>query len=97
MKPCRVSIELSLLLLIIAGVWINSPSWIMRLYFQVSLRRLAIAIAAALASLALAHAMPTSSPVASGAITIYPIPQRPPYAPNPWLYPRPTTVQPLGH
>ncbi|EZA59583.1 hypothetical protein X777_00426 [Ooceraea biroi] len=64
---------------------------------MVSLRRIVIVVAAALMILAaFVHAMPTSSPVASGAITIYPIPQRPPYAPNPWVYPKPTTVQPLG-
>ncbi|KYN27809.1 hypothetical protein ALC57_02874, partial [Trachymyrmex cornetzi] len=65
---------------------------------QISLRKIVITVAAALiVIIAFVHAIPTSSPIPSGAITIYPIPQRPPYAPNPWIYPKPTTVQPAGH
>ncbi|KAG5330009.1 S46A3 protein, partial [Acromyrmex heyeri] len=63
----------------------------------ISLRKIVITVAAALIVIAaFVHAVPTSSPIPSGAITIYPIPQRPPYAPNPWIYPKPTTVQPAG-
>lgn len=65
--------------------------------FQVSLKKIVILVAAALMALAkFADAIPTPGPVASGAITVYPIPQRPAYAPNPWVYPKPTTEQPLG-
>jgi len=68
----------------------------MHLRFQISLRKVIIVAAALIALAAFAHAIPTPGPIASGAITIYPIPQRPPYAPNPWVYPKPTTVQPAG-
>ncbi|XP_024870313.1 uncharacterized protein LOC112453666 [Temnothorax curvispinosus] len=63
---------------------------------MISLRKVVIVVAALIALAAFAHAIPTPGPIASGAITIYPIPQRPPYAPNPWIYPKPTTVQPAG-
>jgi len=67
------------------------------LHFQISLRKVVIDIVAALIVLAaFTHAIPTPGPIASGAITIYPISQRPSYAPNPWIYPKPTTVQPAG-
>jgi len=68
----------------------------MHLRFQIFLRKVIIVAAALIALAAFAHAIPTPGPIASGAITIYPIPQRPPYAPNPWVYPKPTTVQPAG-
>jgi len=69
----------------------------MYLHFQVSLGKAVIVVAAALMALAAyAYAIPTPRTVASGAITVYPIPQRPPYAPNPWIYPKPTIVQPAG-
>lgn len=64
-------------------------------HFQVSLKKIIILVAAALMALViLADAIPTPGP--SGAITVYPIPQRPGYAPNPWVYPKPTTEQPTG-
>ncbi|CAL1678991.1 unnamed protein product [Lasius platythorax] len=64
---------------------------------MISLKKIVVLITAALMTLAaFTDATPTPGPVASGAITIYPIPQRPAYAPNPWVYPKPTTVQPTG-
>ncbi|EFN75366.1 hypothetical protein EAI_06149 [Harpegnathos saltator] len=65
---------------------------------MVSPGRVVIVVAAVflMALAAFVHAIPTPAPVAPGAITVYPIPQRPAYAPNPWVYPKPTTVQPLG-
>lgn len=58
------------------------------------MRRLVIIFIATLAMFAaLINAKPTTNRPA-GAITAYPIPQRPPYAPNPWVYPKPT-VEPI--
>lgn len=69
----------------------------MHLHFQVALRKVVTIVTAALMALVtFAHAIPTPRTVAPGAITVYPIPQRPPYAPNPWVYPKPTTVQSVG-
>ncbi|KAF7400514.1 hypothetical protein HZH66_005698 [Vespula vulgaris] len=63
--------------------------------FNISLRKfVAIAVLAILTILAsTVNSVATSKPVAAGAITVYPIPQRPPYAPNPWDYPRPIPTQ----
>nr|KAF7427131.1 hypothetical protein H0235_006825 [Vespula pensylvanica] len=62
---------------------------------MISLRKfVAIAVLAILTILAsTVNSVATSKPVAAGAITVYPIPQRPPYAPNPWDYPRPIPTQ----
>ncbi|KAK1123545.1 hypothetical protein K0M31_008250 [Melipona bicolor] len=61
-------------------------------FIRISTRRRLVAIFIAILATftAAVNAKSVTTAVPAGAITAYPIPQRPPYAPNQWIYPKPT-------